>query len=185
MIRCRRWLVLCSATLGLVPGGMAQANVPGSATASANPDETMPVFHANVNLVLVDVVVRDKGKPVHGLKAADFHVLEDGKEQRVSTFEEHTAADAVEASAAPVLPPHTYTNVPRYHLTSSANVLLLDALNTPIQDQMWVRQRMLHYLHMIPPGTQMAVFTLASRLRMVAGFTMDVRTIEGNRCTGG
>jgi hypothetical protein len=29
MIRRRRWLVLCSATLGLVPGGMAQANVPG------------------------------------------------------------------------------------------------------------------------------------------------------------
>ncbi|MGD0366580.1 MAG: hypothetical protein ABSA94_03925 [Acidobacteriaceae bacterium] len=93
MIRCRRWLVLCGVTMGLIPAGMAQRNPQGSGAASRSPDEAMPVFHANVNLVLVDVLVRDKGKPVHGLKAAEFHVLEDGKEQRVTAFEGHTAKD--------------------------------------------------------------------------------------------
>ena len=62
--------------------------------------------------------------------------------------------------------------------TSAANVLLLDALNTPMQDQTFVRQRMIRYLRSIPPGTQIAVFTLASRLRMVSGFTTDIGTIE-------
>jgi VWFA-related protein len=45
-------------------------------------------FTANSNLVIVDVVVRDKaGKPIEGLKQGDFTVLEDGKPQKVSVFE--------------------------------------------------------------------------------------------------
>jgi hypothetical protein len=43
---------------------------------------TVPTFHANANLVLVDVVVRDKGKPVEGLQKSDFQVLEDGSGRR-------------------------------------------------------------------------------------------------------
>src|SRR6476660_6044911 len=39
-------------------------------------------------LVLVNVVVRDKqGKPVTGLTRDDFTLLEDGKPQRVSSFD--------------------------------------------------------------------------------------------------
>jgi VWFA-related protein len=37
---------------------------------------------------------------------------------------------------------------------------------------------MLKYLHNIPPGTRIAVFTLASRLRMIEGFSTDSSTIE-------
>jgi len=33
------------------------------------------------------------------------------------------------------LPPHVFANFPRYRITSAANVLLLDALNTPLNDQ--------------------------------------------------
>ncbi len=121
-------------------------------------------------MVLVDVVVRDHGKPVLGLKQSDFRIFEDGKPQNAMVFEEHRATDAREVAQAPELPPHEYSDDPQYAVTSAVDVVVLDALNTPYSDQLYVRHRMLSFLKSIPPGTQVAVFTLASRLRMVQGF---------------
>jgi len=160
----------------LVPAWLvlAQAGAPSG----QQPDEQPTIFRANANMVLVDVVVTDKGNAVQGLKASDFRISEEGREQTIATFEEHRATDVVESAKVDVLPPHTYSNAPRYAINSATNILLLDALNTPLSDQVYVRQRMLKYLHTIPPGTRIAVFTLSSRLRMVEGFTTDSTTIE-------
>ncbi len=47
----------------------------------------VPVFRSAVNLVLVDVVARDKkGDVVKGLKADDFELMEDGRKQDILTF---------------------------------------------------------------------------------------------------
>ena len=47
------------------------------------PSQPPPVFRSGVNLVLVDVVVRDKtGAVVKGLTADDFELLEDGVRSR-------------------------------------------------------------------------------------------------------
>lgn len=44
-------------------------------------------FRSSVNLILVDVTVRDgKGQPVRGLQATDFEILENGKAQQIVTF---------------------------------------------------------------------------------------------------
>jgi VWFA-related protein len=46
-----------------------------------------PLFRSTVNLILVDVVVRDKkGAVVKGLTADDFQLVEDGKPQQIVTF---------------------------------------------------------------------------------------------------
>ena len=46
-----------------------------------------PQFRSSVNLVLVDVTVRDgKGQPVRNLQASDFELLENGKPQAIVTF---------------------------------------------------------------------------------------------------
>jgi len=63
------------------------------------PPQNQPVFRSTVNLVLVDVVVRDrKGAIVTGLKADDFQLVEDGKPQQILTF----AFEQIEGTAAPV-----------------------------------------------------------------------------------
>src|SRR5215213_546654 len=59
-----------------------------------------PIFRANLSLVSVDVIVRDRdGKVVKGLTEKDFEVIEDGRPQEVRTF---TFAEIKEGPAAAV-----------------------------------------------------------------------------------
>jgi VWFA-related protein len=132
-----------------------------------------PVIRSTANLVVVDVVVTHDGHPVNGLQQQAFHIFEDGREQTIKAFEEHGPGTNEAKIEQPPLPPNTYTNVPEQSAGSAINVLLLDALNTPVEDQAYARRKILEYLKTIPPGTRMAVFTLASRLRLVQGFTTD------------
>jgi VWFA-related protein len=154
----------------------SQTAPPGSGSlGSASPRSGTPVttIKSKVRLVLVDVVATNgKGEAVPGLRKEDFEVLEDGKPQTISTFEEHHGSPPVQIKL-PAMPPHVYTNYPVTKTADSVNVLLLDALNTPSRDQVYVHSQMMKYLKTIPPGTRVAVFTLASRLRMLQGVTTD------------
>jgi VWFA-related protein len=142
-------------------------------TASPDAGKAVPAVKSKVRLVLVDVVVTNgNGDAVTGLHKEDFEVLEDGKPQTISTFEEHHGAPPTQIKL-PMLPPHVYTNFPLTQTADSVNVLLLDALNTPSRDQTYVHSQMIKYLKTIPPGTRVAIFTLASRLRMLQGITTD------------
>ena len=63
------------------------------------PAQTAPAFRSTVNLVMVDVVVRDKkGAVVTGLKSDDFQLLEDGKPQEIRTF----ALEQISPTAQPI-----------------------------------------------------------------------------------
>jgi VWFA-related protein len=134
-------------------------------------------IRAQANLVLLDVVVTANGEPVHDLAKSKFHVLDNGVAQQISVFEEHRPADSPALAKLPDLGPNTYSNLPQSAPGSAANVLLLDALNTPVADQNYARRQMIQYLKNIPSGTRIAVFTLASRLRMVQPFTADASVI--------
>jgi VWFA-related protein len=144
-----------------------------SQTAAPNNASSIPTLKTKVRLVLVDVVVtNNKGEPVPGLHKEDFEISEDGTPQTISTFEEHHGAPATQVMLPP-MPPNVYTNFPLTQKADSVNVLLLDALNTPSNDQSFVHSQMLRYLQTIPPNTRAAIFTLASRLRMLQGITTD------------
>jgi len=70
------WRVLCIVLFAITTAGrpIAQQQKP-------------PVFRSGLELVSVDVVVRDRnGAVVRGLTAADFEVREDGIPQKVTTF---------------------------------------------------------------------------------------------------
>ena len=141
--------------------------------AQTTPAPQPPTLRTGANLVLVDVSATDHDRPVPGLDRSAFHIFEDGKEQTISSFDEHEPAAAPPPFRTPALPANTYSNLPPYPQSSALNVLLLDALNTPLSDQMHVRQKMIDYLGSIKPGTTMAIFTLSSQLRMVTEFTTD------------
>lgn len=147
------------------------------ATAFARGQETLPAppptLHIGANLVLVDVVVTNHGKPMLDIAGSRFHVYDNGKERNISSFDEHRPSEPGAFVPPAALPPHTYTNAPDYPQSGAVNVLLLDALNTPIADQMQVRRQMIEYLGKIKPGTAMAIFTLGTKLRMVTPFTND------------
>ncbi len=145
--------------------------ISAQSTQSMNSDQT-PIFRANARAVLVDVVVTDShGNPVPGLRQQDFKLTENGKPQSVVFFEEHKGAEIVPIEL-PKMPPNVFTNVPVAPEADALNVLLLDALNTPqTTDQSYVRAQVLEFLKTMKPGTPLAVFSLATDLRLVQGFT--------------
>ncbi|MGC2636287.1 MAG: VWA domain-containing protein [Acidobacteriaceae bacterium] len=176
---CAGWAVLMiTASAGAGAGQTGSVPAPMQTTSPQfSGEQPMATFRTNANLVVLDVVVRDKtrngGKPVEALPQSEFHVLENGKEQRITAFEEHKATDALRVSQPPALPPHVYSDAPQYSITSAANVLLLDSMNTPLSDQVYVRTRMVKDLQAIPNGTEIALFKLDRRLHILSGFTTD------------
>jgi VWFA-related protein len=75
------------------------------------------------------------------------------------------------------------TNRPAVTLTNPENgtiaVLLLDGLNTPPQDQIYVKQEMLKFLaRQYDPNTKLAVLTLTNKLTVLQNFTQDPRLLR-------
>jgi VWFA-related protein len=139
-----------------------------------------PTLRATARLVIVDVVVTDSGgHPVKGLKSSDFNLTEGKDPQFIKTFEEHDApTEPVHLPPMPKLAPGVFTNYAPVPVSSAVNVLLLDTLNTPMQDQMFVRQQLMQYLKNAKPGTRIAIFGLTTRLSMLQGFTADPEILK-------
>jgi len=144
----------------------------------AAPDAQQPglVIRQSVRRVIVDVVVSDpNGKPVSGLTADDFSITEDGKPQRVRSFDVHDF-DLISESLPKrpaSLPPNTFVNVPSGPERGPLYVLLLDVLDMSVDDQPVVREQVMKFVRSKPLGTRFAVFVLSDGLYLVQGFTED------------
>ncbi len=138
--------------------------------------QTPPVLSVTTHEVLLDVVVTDDGRAVRGLKASDFTVLEDGKPQVVASLEEHrpmTVAMSAQTAPFPALPSNTFTNYVPAANTNAYTVILLDALNTRLDDQMSLRLALIKYLKKMQPGPPVAIFERDTQMHLVQGFTSD------------
>ena len=94
-----------------------------------------PSTRDSADPVVVDVVVTDANdQPVQGLTAQDFRVFENKKPQLIRSFEAHDEITEPAATKAGSLPANTFTNAGSSS-PASFNVVLLDQLNTSIQDQ--------------------------------------------------
>ena len=70
------------------PGVVALTAQSGtSPPATQNRESQQPTFRTGTNYVRVDVFPMKDGKPLQGLTAEDFEVLEDGVRQRIEAFE--------------------------------------------------------------------------------------------------
>jgi VWFA-related protein len=124
--------------------------------------------------VVVDVIVtRGNDEPASGLNAQDFAVFEDGKEQHLNFFEEHSGIVHQSAVAAQGKAANIYSNIPSIPESDSVTVLLLDRLNTPAQEQSNFLGKVDSFLDQMPAGARISIVTLGSKLQTVCGFTAD------------
>jgi VWFA-related protein len=159
-------LLVCIAPAQLIP------QTPAPAT-----QVPVPTIKSETRAVVIDVLVTNgSNEPVAGLRKQDFEVNEDGHPQSVVFFEEHKPQTAKPAELVS-MPPNVFTNVPSVPPTDTSNILLLDGLNTPREEQSFVREQVIKFVSSMPAGTPLAVFTLASKLQMVQGFTTDRTTL--------
>jgi VWFA-related protein len=167
---------------------IASLLVLGSAPVAAQQPPPRPkdpglVLRATTSMVLVDTVVLDKeGHPVRGLTANDFKLTEAGVPERIATFDEHFPQSA-NTAPRPVLPPHVTTNRPVITQANAESgtvaVLLLDGLNTPPQNQIYVKQQMLKFLaRQYDPNTKLAVIALTNKLSVLQNFTQSPQLLR-------
>jgi VWFA-related protein len=154
---------------------------PASSSAPSGQAEAVPTIRTSSRLVLLDVIVTDhSGKFVPGLKASDFTILEDGKPQTLSAFAAQIPPPVSAKPTPPLnLPPHVFTNFTSIKPVADrpVTVILMDMLNTTGLDQTYARKQMVKFLEKLPPGQQIALFALTSKLRMIQGFTGDSGTL--------
>jgi VWFA-related protein len=152
--------------LASIPGAFAQS---GSSAISPPPS-----FKVGITNVLVDVVVTDHhGVPVEGLTQENFTVFEEGHEQPIVSFEAHSARASKTRPGPPALPAGVYTNAQAVADSDTADVLLIDALNTPTSSQALSHRALVGYLKTLPVDRPIAIFTLTTQLRQLEDFTTD------------
>ena len=168
----RRGLALMFAAAGLSVAACGQSPG-GGAAASSGGRSSVPV--------VVDVVVRDPdGRPVQGLKAQNFRVMDGGVAQTVGRVEAHSGDTRnVAAAGSPRVVPGIFTNFTPIAPGTTLNILLVDALNTPVKDKALIRRELQDYVDRANADTRIAVFGLANRLILLQGFTSDPAVLRG------
>lgn len=125
--------------------------------------DTKPLVRSNTRVVLLDVVVTDRsGKAVRNLTQEDFTVLEDGKPQKISSFERPLSSESA------VLP-----NSPR-------TIILLDELNVGYADLAYARDRILLFLaqnHLEQLPTALMTLNL-NGLSVLEDYTQDGKLLK-------
>ncbi len=121
--------------------------------------QPVPIFRADVNLVTVDVSVLDGNRrPVRGLTAADFTILENGRPQPVTAF---TTIDLPDVEVPSVTwlrdsPPDVQRND---DYTGRRTILLVldDATPMPAADVLWVKRAARQVIEKLGPDDLAAV----------------------------
>ncbi len=181
MRRSKGWDLMCKAAvfagiafLFTAAGTSAQApsaqhpSPQPKAPAAQQAPASAPTIQTQTRLITVDVVVTDShGKPVRGLTQNNFQVSEEhGGQQKIAKFRfvDASASAPAPAGASPAPAAHVYSNQAFDKLTVPPSILLMDALNTEIQQQSEVHRHMLMLLKTLPATTPVAVFVLGHTL---------------------
>jgi len=129
---------------------------------------------ANTRVVEVNVVVLDKkGVPIAGLTKDDFTILDSNVPQTIALFAQEGGPRSRQISKA--LPSNVYTNqLDPNRVPGDVTVVLLDALNTPTEDQPFARSQVVTLLGRLQPQDHVAIYVLNSSLYVLHDFTQDM-----------
>lgn len=151
------------------------------------PDQN-PSFRTQTNLVLVPVQVRSHNEHVAGLKQDAFTLLQDGKPQKISVFEE-VRTTTQRLQRAPV-GPHEFTNeLIGSPETARYTIIAIDRENTAPLDLMRVREGLTRFLaETSGNGEPIRLISIEiNGIRIIQDFTTDPEAIGAalNRATSG
>jgi VWFA-related protein len=168
--------------------GNSSNNIPGAVPIESADKEGKIEFRTQSILVQVPVVVTDSyGSHVRGLKQEDFRIFENGKEQKVSTFEEVVSTNAKFPVVA--AKPGEFSNLTlSEQQPRTVTVIALDTVNTPFLDQYTGRHELVKYLaNSLDSGQVLALVIITSHgLKIVQGLTGDsTKLLELLRKAGG
>jgi VWFA-related protein len=156
------------------------------------PDRPQSMFRGGTELVLVNVVVRDKsGAVARGLSQSDFAVAEDDKPQTITSFdfEELDRADAVtRAAPAPVLPktsgaapaPKPAVAVPTVDMHGRRLIVLFFDLSSmqPEELQRAVNAARDYVDRKLSPSDLIAVTSFSTSLQVAQDFTANKTLLD-------
>jgi VWFA-related protein len=172
-----------SACLALASAAQT-AKPPNAVKTTPSPTAGQPQYtlRERVPILVLDVSVTDSsGYPVHGLRRSDFTIFEDKDEVTANSFEEHRSDLPAPPPMGPKLDlaPNTFSNyTPGPARPGPINILLLDSLNIPTQDQGMVHRQMLDFVGKMRPGTRVAVLGLSTHLFVLQGLTTDPELLK-------
>jgi VWFA-related protein len=145
-------------------------------------------FRATSNLVIVNVEVKDRaGKPVEGLKAEDFELIENKQSQKISVFEYQRLESAapppsiaVTPAAAPVSAPLISASKPgelRYR-DRRLIVLFFDLSSLAVAEQIRARKGAEDYINKsMNESDLLAVMSFSSQLKILHDFSSDKESL--------
>ena len=191
---------LAAASLVCAPLSAQSASAPAQAPSQAQP-QAVPVnprqgpapppkaparsrttIRSTVSLVEIDVQVTDRdGKPVKGLTQSQFTVTEDGKAQKISTFE-YNDIEQVETAgkgdSAPVTVPLGTVTTPQEIKAVVRDhrmiVMFFDLTSLEQDDLLRSTRAAQKYLNdQMTPADLVAVVVFGNTLKVVANFTND------------
>ena len=137
---------------------------------------------STTELVSIPVIVTDSaGKPVRGLNQKDFRIQENGKDQRIASFEEVTAQRKPIRSS--LGQNGLYTNRVNDDTALSIGIVLIDFANTRAANQYWVIRGIMSFLEKwkVNGGFQQPMMLAAitpQGLRIIHQATSDPAVLE-------
>jgi VWFA-related protein len=164
-----------STTAGSTRVGITASAILGLAArfslAQTQPEPPPPVIRADTRLVEVEVVLRNKDGPVAGLTRDDFTLQDQGTRRTIAVFRAGAlggeppsgAGQKPGASRGPGISRSGRTD----HPVAGATVLLLDLLNTSLDNQDYARTQLLKALESADTGEHIAIYMLGKNLSLV------------------
>jgi VWFA-related protein len=138
-------------------------------TAEAQQGDTLRV---DTVLVQVDVVVRGEGGVVAGLNQNDFTLRDDGTEQEIAVFGVTRSGAMLDPTPLPNGVVSNRIDVNGRQITT-ATIILLDRLNTPIQHQTYAIQELKKLLESTSNIGRVALYELRRDLSVTIDYTGD------------
>jgi VWFA-related protein len=159
---------------------------PAQRPAQANPTF---VLRAQSNVVRIDVAVTDgSGKPIKGLRADQFVVTDDGKQQKISSFsysDIEKVETAAEQNAAPIVVPVDNDGPGATDTVSDTVrdrrmiVLFFDMTSMETDDILRAHAAAQKFLkQQMTPADLVSVVVFSTRLAVLANFTNDRSTLD-------